>query len=81
MKRKLLLILSVLLMLVVNFSGCSNTGSKLKNKVNLPPASDEYDTVLESGGGYHIVMKRVDEFSGAYDMVGVVDDNGKWVHE
>ena len=46
-----------------------------------PPESDEYDEILCSGGGYHIVLKLVDDFDGAYDMVGIVDDKGEWIHE
>lgn len=51
----------------------SNNGGE--EEVRLPE-SDEYDEVLCSGGGYHIVLKLVDDFDGAYDMVGVVDDKG-----
>ena len=56
----------------------SNNGGE--EEVRLPE-SDEYDEVLCSGGGYHIVLKLVDDFDGAYDMVGVVDDKGDWIHE
>ena len=35
----------------------------------------EYDFVIASGGGYNIVATL------RPDMVGVVDDNGNWIHE
>ena len=64
------------LIILVMLAGCSstgNTGGELK--------SSEFDTVLISGDGYNIVHKRVDNYDGAYDMVGVVDDNGNWIHQ
>ena len=56
----------------------SNNGGE--EEVRLPE-SDEYDEVLCSGGGYHIVLKFVDNYKTAYEMVGVVDDKGDWIHE
>ena len=75
--------LLIALMSVSGLTACeselfSNNGGE--EEVRLPE-SDEYDEVLCSGGGYHIVLKLVDDFDGAYDMVGVVDDKGDWIHE
>lgn len=66
---------SIAIFLLLILTACSSTtGNQL-------PKSDEYDAVLASGDNYHIVMKRVDSFDSAYDMVGVVDSNGAWLHE
>lgn len=37
------------------------------------------DYVLASGGGYNLVVKRVDDPVSPYDTVGVIDDEGNWV--
>ncbi len=58
-------------------AACGDAGSV--TAADKLPKSDEYDEVLCSGGGYHIVWKRVEELSGVYDMVGVINDQGEWV--
>lgn len=83
LRIKYCICMAAILILSTFFTGChssSNTGNNSATNA-VPPTSNEYDNVLASGGGYHIVMKRVDEFSGAYDMVGVVNDAGEWIHE
>lgn len=45
------------------------------------PNNGEWDEILCSGDGYHLVKKEVDTFEEYKIMVGVVDDDGEWVHE
>ena len=45
------------------------------------PNNGEWDEILCSGGGYHLVKKEIDTFEEYKIMVGVVDDDGEWVHE
>ncbi|MCL2546851.1 MAG: hypothetical protein FWE06_06620 [Oscillospiraceae bacterium] len=50
--------------------GCSVDNQSSSNDNNR-----EYEFVIASGGGYNIVANL------SPDMVGVIDDNGNWVHE
>ena len=68
--------LGIVLLSVVLLVGCS-----LEKPVSKELKSNEFDGVLSSGDGYNLVYKRVDNYDGAYDMVGVVDDNGRWIHQ
>jgi len=59
--------------LITGFSACNGSSGKSAKK--------EYDFVICRGGGYNIVAKSIKGDSGTYDMVGVIDDDGKWIHE
>ena len=48
---------------------------------NAVPSNGEWDEILCSGDGYHLVKKEVDAYNGYSIMVGAVDDNGEWVQE
>ena len=69
------LILLTLLSLSVLFSyvGCGNTQ-------NEPLADRGYDFIIASGGGYNIVARLRSNTDGESDLVGVVDDDGNWLH-
>ena len=45
------------------------------------PNNGEWDEILCSGDGYHLVKKEVDAYDGYQFMLGVVDDDGEWVQE
>lgn len=45
------------------------------------PNNGEWDEILCSGDGYHLVKKEVDAYDGYKFMLGVVDDDGEWVQE
>ena len=45
------------------------------------PNNGEWDEILCSGDGYHLVKKEVDAYDGYKFTLGVVDDNGNWVRE
>ncbi|WP_304433064.1 hypothetical protein [Acutalibacter muris] len=45
------------------------------------PNNGEWDEILCSGDGYHLVKKEVDAYDGYTIMVGVVNDAGEWVQE
>lgn len=45
------------------------------------PNNGEWDEILCSGDGYHLVKKEVDAYDGYKFMLGVVDDSGEWVQE
>lgn len=45
------------------------------------PNNGEWDKVLCSGDGYHIVTKEIDTFDEYKVKAGVVNDAGEWVHE
>ena len=45
------------------------------------PNNGEWDEILCSGDGYHLVKKEVDAYDGYKITLGVVDDNGEWVQE
>lgn len=84
-KLKYGIVLVLTLAMVLGFTACSNTSKTPSTDKtpsnNVPPTSDEYDAILKSGDSYHIVIKHIDEFSGSFDMIGVVNDNGEWIHE
>ena len=71
------LMMALILCMAFSLISCGSSQTEPVAKV---PESDEFDSVLVSGDGYHLVLKRVDEFSGAYDMIGTVDDDGNWIH-
>jgi|GEM_PF-2902056 len=70
---KALSLMLVCAALITGFSACNGSSGKSAKK--------EYDFVICSGGGYNIVAKSVKGDNGSYDMVGVIDDDGKWIHE
>lgn len=45
------------------------------------PNNGEWDEILCSGDGYHLVKKEVDAYDGYKFTLGVVDDEGHWVQE
>ncbi len=45
------------------------------------PNNGEWDEILCSGDGYHLVKKEIDAYDGYKFMLGVVDDDGQWVQE
>ena len=45
------------------------------------PNNGEWDEILCSGDGYHLVKKEVDAYDGYKFMLGVVNDDGEWVQE
>ena len=45
------------------------------------PNNGEWDEILCSGDGYHLVKKEVDAYDGYKFTLGVVDDDGEWVQE
>ena len=45
------------------------------------PNNGEWDEILCSGDGYHLVKKEVDAYDGYKFTLGVVDDEGQWVQE
>ena len=45
------------------------------------PNNGEWDEILCSGDGYHLVKKEIDAYDGYKFMLGVVDDAGEWVQE
>ena len=45
------------------------------------PTNGEWDEILCSGDGYHLVKKEIDAYDGYKFMLGVVDDDGQWVQE
>ena len=51
------------------------------NQENTVPNNGEWDGILCSGDGYHLVKKVIDTPDKYKIMVGVVDDAGEWVHE
>lgn len=63
----------------------SSSGETAKNDASSQeatvPNNGEWDEILCSGDGYHLVKKEVDAFDGYKFMLGVVDDDGAWVQE
>lgn len=45
------------------------------------PNNGDWDEILCSGDGYHLVKKEVDAYDGYKMTLGVVDDKGEWVQE
>ena len=45
------------------------------------PNNGEWDGILCSGDGYHLVKKEIDAYDGYKFMLGVVDNGGEWVQE
>ena len=45
------------------------------------PNNGEWDEILSSGDGYHLVKKEVDAYDGYKFTLGVVDDEGQWIQE
>ncbi len=45
------------------------------------PNNGEWDEILCSGDGYHLVKKEVDAYDGYKFSLGVVDDDGNWIRE
>ena len=66
MKR--LLVTLGCIVLLFSLSACG------QNESNEPEETREYDFVIASGGGYNIVANANP------DMVGVMDDDGNWIH-
>lgn len=67
----------------VNVSDSGETPSDDANssqEVNIPN-NGEWDEILCSGDGYHLVKKEVDAYDGYKFTLGVVDDDGHWVQE
>lgn len=66
-----------------NVSGSSETPSDDANSSQevTVPNNGEWDEILCSGDGYHLVKKEVDAYDGYKFMLGVVDDGGEWVQE
>ena len=66
-----------------NGSGSSETPSDSANSSQevTVPNNGEWDEILCSGDGYHLVKKEVDAYDGYKFMLGVVDDSGEWVQE
>lgn len=66
-----------------NVSGSSETPSDDANSSQevTVPNNGEWDEILCSGDGYHLVKKEVDAYDGYKFMLGVVDDDGEWVQE
>ena len=62
----------------VNVSTSDETNSS--QEVNVPN-NGEWDEILCSGDGYHLVKKEVDAYDGYKFMLGVVDDAGEWIQE
>ena len=74
-----------------NVSGSSETGTpsgieassndaNSSQEVNVPN-NGEWDEILCSGDGYHLVKKEVDAYDGYKFTLGVVNDAGEWVQE
>lgn len=74
--KKILALIITLSIIVCTLCGCVQTYTP---QPQIPPKSDEYDDVLCSGDGYHIVIKHVEDSRASYDMLGVVNDNGEWI--
>lgn len=66
-----------------NVSGSSEPPSDDANSSQevTVPNNGEWDEILCSGDGYHLVKKEVDAYDGYKFMLGVVDDDGEWVQE
>lgn len=66
-----------------NVSGSSETPSDDPNSSQevTVPNNGEWDEILCSGDGYHLVKKEVDAYDGYKFTLGVVDDDGEWVQE
>lgn len=74
-----------------NVSGSSETNTPSRSEAPSDDASNsqevdvpnngEWDEILCSGDGYHLVKKEVDAYDGYKFMLGVVDDSGEWVQE
>ena len=90
MKKAFALLLAAALML--SLAACGGGGTRDTSggaAVNTPdhdqkttvPNNGEWDEILCSGGGYHLVKKEIDTFEEYKIMVGVVDDDGEWVQE
>lgn len=64
-------------------SGSSGTGSSENGagQDTVVPNNGEWDEILCSGDGYHLVKKEVDAYDGYKMMLGVVNDDGEWVQE
>ncbi len=45
------------------------------------PNNGEWDEILCSGDGYHLVKKKIDAYDGYKFMLGVVSDEGEWVQK
>lgn len=61
-----------------NDATSDNTQAAKKAEV---PNNGEWDDILCSGDGYHLVKKEIDDYDKYKVMVGVVDDAGEWVQE
>lgn len=66
-----------------NVSGSSETpdDDANSNQEVTVPNNGEWDEILCSGDGYHLVKKEVDAYDGYKFTLGVVDDDGEWVQE
>ena len=92
MKKALSLILA--LMLCLSLCACgggertntNNSNTKTANNATqlqetTVPNNGEWDDILCSGDGYHLVVKMIDTYSEYNMMIGVIDQSGNWVHE
>ena len=61
-------------------SGTPDDDANSNQEVTVPN-NGEWDEILCSGDGYHLVKKEVDAYDGYKFMLGVVDDSGEWVQE
>ena len=61
-------------------SGTPDDDANSSQEVTVPN-NGEWDEILCSGDGYHLVKKEVDAYDGYKFMLGVVDDDGEWVQE
>lgn len=89
MKRFLLLCLALALTVSLCACGGTNdpagsqgaTGDDLRSQEVTVPNNGEWDEILCSGDGYHLVKKEVDAYDGYKFMLGVVNDSGEWVQK
>ena len=61
-------------------SGTPDDDANSNQEVTVPN-NGEWDEILCSGDGYHLVKKEVDAYDGYKFTLGVVDDDGEWVQE
>ncbi len=83
--RILLIILSVIFALTplasCNESITNETMPETTEKSEIPPNNGEWDEILISADGYYIVKKTIDTYNNYSISIGVVDADGKWIHE
>ena len=67
-------------LLLFSFSACTDEKEQ-QPASQIKQIPGDFDFIISSGDEYNLVVKRIDEFEGSYEMIGVIDDDGNWLHE